>query len=62
MLHLAEVRWQQGARANAVALMLNSLEIMESQVGPGVDRDRWQVQQCREVCPGPRRVWPGEAA
>ncbi len=33
MYHLAEVRWQQGLRDNAIQLMQNSLEIMESQVG-----------------------------
>lgn len=34
MYHLAEVRWQQGHRDNAVQLLKNSLEIMESQVAP----------------------------
>lgn len=33
MYHLAEVRWQQGQRGNALQLMEHSLEIMESQAG-----------------------------
>ena len=33
MYHLAEVRWQQGRRDQAVTLAQQSLEIMEAQVG-----------------------------